>query len=235
MWSHLEPMWSHLYVCVINLTMLGTISKYIKDVSVLRRLLFAVSFLPTELPDFWNVVMQFATAGSVNSLSKDQVKTLIENLHELNEEAFITDDYLKEELVNLMLPDKPLGVVLISTNNSCLQCKSKLILRKDRYAALVIYDNVNGSIPGSHFHKYCSNQSCSFVQYYGYYSYGSKVYYNSNWNTMKYFISSQETAFSLQFLKEVDADIFIGQVSFQQKASIYNYIHHKEVHNLTAV
>ena len=141
--------------------MLATISKYIKDVSVLRRLLFAVTFLPSQLPDFWSVAIQFATCGSINSLS------LMQNLHELNEEAFVTDKHLHKEIVNLVLPGKPLGIVLISPNNFCLLCKSKLILRKDRYAAVVIYDNVNGTIPGSHFHKYCSNPSCSFVQYFG--------------------------------------------------------------------
>ena len=135
----------------------------------------------------------------------------MQNLHELNEEAFVTDKHLHKEIVNLVLPGKPLGIVLISPNNFCLLCKSKLILRKDHYAAVVIYDNV---IPGSHFHKYCSNPSCSFVQYFGYYSYDTKVFYNSDWKDLTYFISSRETAFSLQFLKQLDADIFIGQISF---------------------
>lgn len=41
--------------------MLGAISKYISDVSVLRRLLFAVVHLPKDLPNFWGVAVEFAT------------------------------------------------------------------------------------------------------------------------------------------------------------------------------
>jgi hypothetical protein len=41
--------------------MLGTVSKYIKDVSVLRRLLFAVVHLPSDLPNLWGVAVEFVT------------------------------------------------------------------------------------------------------------------------------------------------------------------------------
>lgn len=56
--------------------MLGTISKYIKDVSVVRRLLFAVMNLPKDLPNLWGVAVEFATQGqeSRNALSAEQAK-----------------------------------------------------------------------------------------------------------------------------------------------------------------
>ena len=41
--------------------MLGVLAKYFQDVSILRRLLFAVVFLNPELPLFWGVVVEFAT------------------------------------------------------------------------------------------------------------------------------------------------------------------------------
>ena len=41
--------------------MLAAVSKQIKDVLVLRRLLFAVSQLPDELPDAWGLAIEFAT------------------------------------------------------------------------------------------------------------------------------------------------------------------------------
>ena len=43
--------------------MLGILSKYIKEVSVLRKLLFAVMFLPEDLPDRWGTAIQFAYSG----------------------------------------------------------------------------------------------------------------------------------------------------------------------------
>ena len=36
-------------------------------------------------------------------------------------------------------------------------------------------------------------------------------------------MSSQETAFELSMLEKYDAELLIGQVSYQQKADIYNY------------
>lgn len=73
--------------------MLGVLAKYFEDVSVLRRLLFAVVFLSPELPLFWGVVVEFATAGRVSKLSitPDQVKAIVENIHALNSAAFDTD------------------------------------------------------------------------------------------------------------------------------------------------
>ena len=41
--------------------MLAAISKQVKDVSVLRRLLFALSQLPNDLPDVWKLAVEFAT------------------------------------------------------------------------------------------------------------------------------------------------------------------------------
>ena len=48
------------------ITMLGVIAKYIQDVSVIRRLLFTVVFLTPDLPMYWGVVIEFATAGKVS-------------------------------------------------------------------------------------------------------------------------------------------------------------------------
>ena len=43
--------------------MLEFIGKYIKDTSVMRRMLFAVFFLSPHLPEFWSLVVQFAMDG----------------------------------------------------------------------------------------------------------------------------------------------------------------------------
>lgn len=76
-----------------------------------------------------------------------------------------------------------------------------------------------GTIPAYHYHKYCPNRKI-------------------NWKTLfiialtvplrvflqwevEYIISSQETAFELKFLRKFD--LLIGQVSYTQKADIYNY------------
>ena len=115
----------------------------------------------------------------------------------------------------------------MSSNDTCLVCKSNLLLRKDRPAQVIVYDDTMGSVPGSHYHKYCRNHSCGFTQYYGYYTTGgsSNVYYNSGWKCLPYFMSSRETAFSMKLMEQFDAQIFIGQLSFKQCADLYNYLH----------
>ena len=46
--------------------------------------------------------------------------------------------------------------------------------------------------------------------------------YDNDWASLKYFISTQETGFELQMLKNYDVELLIGQISYKQKADIYN-------------
>ena len=53
---------------------------------------------------------------------------------------------------------------------TCPECKNNFSLRKDRPAAVVIYQDTMGSIPGTHYHHYCSNRRCSYTRHYGYHT-----------------------------------------------------------------
>lgn len=211
--------------------MLGAVAKYVKDTSVLRRLLFAVASLPPDLPNLWGFAVQFATRGkeSKSVISADQAKVLIENLHELDAAAFASDRQLFQDLVEFQTDtSKPLGVVLISSSEHCLVCESNLKLRKDRPSPVVIYHDDMGTIPGSHYHKYCTNPSCGFVQYYGYYTTGHGMFgvlFNTNWESLPYFVSSRETVLSMRLLQRFNANIVISQLSFKQCADVYNFLH----------
>ena len=48
-----------------------------------------------------------------------------------------------------------------------------------------------------------------------------------NWIEYQYFVSSSLTAFSLRTMREVDAQILIGQLSYQQIAEIINHVHYR--------
>lgn len=76
--------------------------------------------------------------------------------------AFTTDRKLQQELLEFPVV-KPLGLVLISSIDKCVMCESRLQLRKDRPATVVVYDDDMGTVPGSHYHKYCSNPACGVV------------------------------------------------------------------------
>ena len=68
---------------------------------------------------------------------------------------------------------------------------------------------------------------CSYKQHYGYHTANDSqgITYDLNWDKLKYFVSSQDTAFELSMLQHYDGELLIEQlhVSYQQKADIFNY------------
>ena len=66
------------------------------------------------------------------------------------------------------------------------------------------------------------------LKYYFYHSTGgdkSKVYYDSDWATNDYFVSSSTTAYSMSLIGQVDSQILIGQLSYKQISDIFNHVH----------
>lgn len=118
---------------------------------------------------------------------------------------------------------QPLGIPLVPNQENCLSCGGKLSLRSDRPSRLTIYTESQGTVTATHYHKYCRNKGCKFVQYYGYHKPGNGYScYNNNWISLPYFIPSQETGFEIAMLKKFDVELLIGQMSYHQKADIYN-------------
>lgn len=132
------------------------------------------------------------------------------------------------ELISFKFKDdqQPIGIPLIPMETICLLCGSQLQLRSDRSSKITLYTDSFGSVPGTVYHKYCKSyrKGCKFVQYYGYHKKGGNglMFYNTNWKSLPYFMSSQETGFELSMLTKFDAELLIGQISFKQKAEIYN-------------
>lgn len=211
--------------------MLGSLSQIIKDASTLRRMLFAAAYLPSQTPNFWGIVVEFATLGMTrrSAVTPEQARVLMENLKTLDEKAFSTDKELLQELTHMPIPptNKPLGIILLSPREVCILCGSKLLVRSDKASSVVVYDDHLGTVPATHFHKCCSKRSCPCTQFYGYYTCaGSCTYYNDDYLELAYFVSTRETAFATSLLKRLDAEILIGQLSYRQKAEIYNVIHY---------
>ena len=186
-----------------------------------------------------NSQRMFQTTGSYQPslLSRTQdldvktVKLLVENIQELDPLAFQSDHTLYQQLIGICgRLKKPLGVILMPVEDTCVLCGTNLKLRRDRVAPIIVYDDIMGSVPGSHFHKYCSNPACGCTQYYGYHTTGgnqcsSQVFFNDNWEVLPYFVSSRETAFSMTTLHRFHSEILLGQLSFKQCADIYNLMH----------
>lgn len=211
--------------------MLSTLSQKVRDVSVVRRLSFAATFLPKSMPNYWESVANFSVAHrqSRNNLTTQQVKVLVENLEEIDGGTFASDDVLIREIVDMPRcgTDIPQGIILISSKHSCSICGSNLNIRTDRPSNVIIYDDHLGTIRATHFTKYCRKLRCSYQQHYGFSTRGdsSEVTYDPDWETLPYFMSSRETAFSVSMLHRLDSEILIGQISYKQRADIYNNIH----------
>jgi hypothetical protein len=122
------------------------------------------------------------------------LKVLSENLHELDDKAFDSDTFLFREMKTFSIDGPPLVVILIRSNKACLVRNFKLTLRRARAAQVNIYDINQGTYFGSHYYMYCSKRNCSFVQFFGYYTRNSQVFYDPGWNDLPYFVSSKETS-----------------------------------------
>ncbi len=149
-------------------------SQFVKDVSVVRRLQFATCFFPKTMPNYWDHVTTFSqkTKAHRSSLTPDNSRLLIENLEVIDKEALTSDMELTKEIVMMAKPgtDTPLGIVLISSKDSCRKCGTRLYIRADRFSTVTVYDDHLGTLPGTHYTKYCRRRGCSLQQHYGYYS-----------------------------------------------------------------
>jgi len=211
--------------------LLKEISKYVDSPSVLRKLLFAASNLPNDLPDFWNIVTSFAMNGSQEEkLTPSKVKALVDNIKYCDQDALVHDRDLMDTLLQQKGRDgKPLGVVLVSPIPKCQACGGELAVKADRPSHLTLYSDNYGTVTAVHFKKICKNTrkgTCKTVQFYGYHSSEVGVLtYDANWKDLPYFVSSRETVFETKMLIQLDAEVLIGVMSYKQRAEIYNYTH----------
>lgn len=219
--------------------MFSLVSQTIKDVSVLRRLQFAATIYPKDLPRRWEKLASFSVKHKPerNCLTPELAQVVVENLEVVDGGAFSSDAELTYEIAAMKNTgsDAPLGVILISDKVSCHYCGSRLYTRSDRTSKVAVYDDRLGTLPGTHYTKYCTKRGCSFQQHYGYHSQGeaTSVLYDHDWSSLPYFMSSRETAISTDMLRRLDKEILIGQVSYKQRADIYNDVHGYESERYT--
>lgn len=193
---------------------------------VQRRMMFATHFLPPDLPNYWNIIAGFASKISSENITPQSARMAMENMKVINPEEFISDTLLIKEIIGIECnaSKKPLGIPLIPNQTHCVCCSGKLLLRSDRPSLISLYTNSLATVPATHFHKYCQNNrsGCRLVQY-GYHKNGNaNSQYSTNWSVLPYSVLSQETGFEMELLKQFDVELLIGQISYKQKADIYN-------------
>lgn len=152
----------------------------VRDLTILRRIIFAVTHLPRDLPQYWTIVAEFACPHD-RKLQPESVKLAGDNLQYINKQAFATDIELQRELHRFNVSTAstyPLGIALLSKHMSCKACGGKLKICSDRPSHVTVYTEAWGTVSGTHYHKFCQNfyRGCKFRQYYGYSSNGTCTY-----------------------------------------------------------
>ena len=64
---------------------LDSLLKCSRGLHVCRRLTFAASQLPPDLPGYWTEIAKFACHQSDITITQDQARTFVDNLHFLND------------------------------------------------------------------------------------------------------------------------------------------------------
>ena len=130
--------------------------------------------LPPDLPGYWTEIAKFACHQSDITITQDQARTFVDNLHFLNGRTFISDNDLWRQLLGKNGSTALVGLTLISPSKMCSLCGSKLTVMKDRPSVLVVYTHSFGTIAAKHYRKVCSKArtGCAFVQHYGFHSKG---------------------------------------------------------------
>ena len=73
--------------------------------------------------------------------------------------------------------------------------------------------------------NFAENPSANFANTTGILPDGIEIFYDDDWMGNKFFLSTKQTAFTTSFLKSFDVELLIGQLSYNQKANIYNAIY----------
>ena len=137
---------------------------FLRNVSVQRRMMFAASFLPPDMPLYWDVVASFANqviAGTQPGVTTEEVKLVIENMKILYSEGFLFDSDLTQQIIAMdySVTNKPLGIPLVSSKTKCHECVGQLFLQRDRPSRTTLYTASLGFVPATHFHKTLPQQS----------------------------------------------------------------------------
>ena len=99
--------------------MFQEVDSVVPDISVLRKLLFASTYIPKETLHYCEEVITFAFDGRTEKPDSEKVRVLLENVEILDQKAFSTDTELLADLRSHdSVQNIPLGVILISTNST---------------------------------------------------------------------------------------------------------------------
>ena len=107
---------------------------------------------------------------------------------------------------------------IILPNEFCIGCGKKVLIGEPK--EIVIYGR-DGTVIGKRYSGRC--RSCAITDFLTFHSREGKRHLNHNKSDI--FISTEDTAFRLEFLETFEWELLLGCMSFRQKCAIYNCTH----------
>ena len=218
--------------------MLGEILKNFSDFSAVRRALFFINTVPKVVPNFIDHLANFAARGlkrrrssgpeeSQNFANGEAIANLASNLITLFPDLKKKEEELWQELHEFSIEqnEHALGAVLVSEIIHCRLCGNVLHVKCSRISEVLVYDHAKGTFIASKIPKVCCNRKCQLTQRYGYYTVGNDKFYDENWDSNEFLLSTSRTAFTLSLLQKFEYEILIAKMSFKEKVDIYNSVH----------
>ena len=161
---------------------------------------------------------------------QDKQETLVE--HFTNLKLTKSDKLEDVELLSVQQNIPP--VVLQTDLTKCpVCCVGDMVEKTGSTSDMVIYGR-NGLKMAKHKKFRCSNRNkeqgiCPVIAYHGYISYGGDKIYAENCLKNKVLVTSSQTAFEIDYLIEVVADIYILQGCFEGIAKKFNRLNNRNL------
>ena len=114
---------------------------------------------------------------------------------------------------------QPMATLLLTTKDVCKNCNKQLSLDPKPHP-VIIYSLHRGTYLGSRLTKIC--RKCKLHQYYGYCTKDGEKFCDQDILSIDFLLSTEDTAFDVQLLKECSNMLVIGAMPFSTYASSYN-------------
>ena len=132
------------------------------------------------------------------------------------------------ELENISV--EPSDICLSSSAETCQVCGTGTVVRVGRHTDLIIYTR-SGTVRGIHEEMRCNNRTlpCRAGHFYGYVKSGQSKVLDDDVLSNKYLITSNQTAFAIDYLWDITLQILFMRATFEGLGNVYNNLHYSNM------
>ena len=179
-------------------------SKIVKFAAIVRQYVYHKQPTDVDKPND-NVAIFSAEAKTLRFLHSEMLMSEKDRFREFH-------DYT-------LMCGQPMATVLLSPQEICKKCHKQLSLDPNPHP-IVIYSLSKGTYLGCRLTKFC--RKCKLHQHYGYSTQGNEKTYCHDVLDLNFLLSSEDTAFDIELLKECSNLLVIGATPFSTYACSYN-------------